>query len=60
MVGRLDPRMLYGIDLREYKGVPEAAKTGWAPPPPGSFNHLDFRSGTPPMGFKDDGCCREL
>lgn len=38
-----DPRMLYGIDLREYKGVPEAAKTGWAPPPPGVFsNHLDF------------------
>ncbi len=38
-----DPRMLYGIDLREYKGVTEAANSGWAPPPAGIFtNHLDY------------------
>jgi alpha-L-fucosidase len=36
----LDPRRLYGIDLREYKGVTEAAYSGWSPPPPGVFtNH---------------------
>lgn len=38
-----DPRMLYGIDLREYKGVIKAANSGWSPPPAGIFtNHLDY------------------
>ena len=38
-----DPRMLYGIDLREYKGVDEKAHTDWSPPPAGIFtNHLDY------------------
>ncbi len=38
-----DPRMLYGIDLREYKGVTKAAASGWSPPPAGIFtNHLDY------------------
>lgn len=38
-----DPRMLYGIDLREYKGVTKAAYSGWSPPPAGIFiNHLDY------------------
>jgi alpha-L-fucosidase len=38
-----DPRLLYGIDLREYKGVTKAANTGWSPPPAGIFtNHLDY------------------
>jgi alpha-L-fucosidase len=38
-----DPRMLYGIDLREYKGVVKAANSGWLPPPAGIFiNHLDY------------------
>jgi alpha-L-fucosidase len=38
-----DPRMLYGIDLREYKGVTKAAGTGWSPPPAGIYtNHLDY------------------
>ncbi|MDA3854466.1 MAG: alpha-L-fucosidase [Bacteroidales bacterium] len=38
-----DPRMLYGIDLREYKGVTQAASSGWSPPPAGIFsNHLDY------------------
>lgn len=38
-----DPRMLYGIDLREYKGVTKAANSGWSPPPAGIFiNHLDY------------------
>ena len=38
-----DPRQLYGIDLREYKGVTAAANSGWAPPPPGIFtNHLPY------------------
>ncbi|WPQ61449.1 alpha-L-fucosidase [Chitinophaga sancti] len=38
-----DPRLLYGIDLREYKGVQEAAKSKWSPPPAGIFiNHLDY------------------
>ena len=36
----LDPRLLYGIDLREYKGVAAAANHGWSPPPDGIFqNH---------------------
>ena len=39
----LDPRRLYGIDLREYKGVIAAANSGWSPPPAGVFtNHLDY------------------
>jgi alpha-L-fucosidase len=39
----LDPRRLYGIDLREYKGVTEAAYSPWSPPPAGIFvNHLDY------------------
>lgn len=38
-----DPRMLSGIDLREYKGVTKAANSGWSPPPAGIFtNHMDF------------------
>jgi alpha-L-fucosidase len=38
-----DPRLLYGIDLREYKGVAQAAASPWSPPPAGIFsNHLDF------------------
>jgi alpha-L-fucosidase len=38
-----DPRMLYGIDLREYKGVTKAANSGWSSPPAGIFtNHLDY------------------
>ena len=39
----LDPRYLYGVNLREYKGVTAAAYSGWSPPPAGIFqNHLDF------------------
>jgi alpha-L-fucosidase len=39
----LDPRRLYGIDLREYKGVIEVANSGWSPPPAGVFtNHMDY------------------
>lgn len=38
-----DPRILYGIDLREYKGVKDAANSPWSPPPAGIFsNHLDY------------------
>lgn len=38
-----DPRMLYGIDLREYKGVEQNANSEWSPPPAGIFsNHLDY------------------
>jgi alpha-L-fucosidase len=38
-----DPRLLYGIDLREYKDVIKAAESGWSPPPAGIFsNHLDY------------------
>lgn len=38
-----DPRLLYGIDLREYTGVIKAAESGWSPPPAGIFtNHLDY------------------
>jgi alpha-L-fucosidase len=38
-----DPRLLYGIDLREYNGVTDAANSGWSPPPAGIFkNHLDY------------------
>ena len=39
----LDPRMLYGIDLREYKGVAKAANSGWSPPPAGLFRrHKEY------------------
>lgn len=39
----LDPRLLYGVNLREYKGVLDAAYSRWSPPPAGVFgNHLDF------------------
>lgn len=38
-----DPRFLYGIDLREYKGVTSAANSEWSPPPAGIFtNHLEY------------------
>lgn len=38
-----DPRMLYGIDLREYKGVDQKAHQDWSPAPAGIFtNHLDY------------------
>nr|WP_294782640.1 alpha-L-fucosidase [uncultured Flavobacterium sp.] len=38
-----DPKMLYGIDLREYKGVEQNANTDWSPPPAGIFsNHLEY------------------
>lgn len=35
----LDPRRLYGIDLREYESVDENAHTGWSPPKAGIFAH---------------------
>ena len=39
----LDPRRLYGINLREYKGVTNAAYSPWNPPPSGIFtNHLPY------------------
>lgn len=39
----LDPRYLYGVNLREYESVAEAANTLWSPPKPGIFNgHLEF------------------
>ena len=38
-----DPRLLYGIDLREYIGMEQNAHTGWSPPPAGiTINHLDY------------------
>jgi alpha-L-fucosidase len=38
-----DPRLLYGIDLREYKGVEQKAHHDWSPAPAGIFiNHLDY------------------
>ncbi|RZM26665.1 MAG: alpha-L-fucosidase [Pedobacter sp.] len=38
-----DPRQLYGIDLREYKGVAEKSHSPWSPPAPGIFDrHLDY------------------
>jgi alpha-L-fucosidase len=38
-----DPRLLYGIDLREYKGVEEKAHQDWSPAPAGIFsNHLEY------------------
>ena len=39
----MDPRLLYGIDLREYAGVSKAALSPWSPPPAGIFGrHADF------------------
>ena len=39
----LDPRLLYGIDLREYQGMTHAANTDWDVPAPGIFSrHLDY------------------
>lgn len=39
----LDPRMLYGIDLREYETVDEKAHSGWSPCKAGIFwRHLDY------------------
>ncbi|AKC82978.1 alpha-L-fucosidase [Verrucomicrobia bacterium IMCC26134] len=39
----LDPRLLYGIDLREYAGVSKAALSPWTPPPAGLFGrHADY------------------
>ena len=39
----LDPRYLYGINLREYESVAEAANTLWSPPKSGIFSgHLEF------------------
>jgi alpha-L-fucosidase len=38
-----DPRMLYGIDLREYKGVEQKAHSDWSPAPAGIFtNHIEY------------------
>ncbi|WP_417885549.1 alpha-L-fucosidase [Zunongwangia sp.] len=38
-----DPRLLYGVNLREYQGVGTAANSAWSPPPAGIFkNHLKF------------------
>lgn len=38
-----DPRLLYGVDLREYETVDEKAHTPWSPPRPGIFHrHLDY------------------
>jgi alpha-L-fucosidase len=38
-----DPRLLYGIDLREYKGVDKKAHQDWSPAPAGIFtNHLEY------------------
>lgn len=39
----LDPRYLYGINLREYETVADAANSGWSPPKPGIFTrHLKY------------------
>ncbi len=38
-----DPRLLYGIDLREYETVDEKAHSGWSPPKAGLFSrHLEY------------------
>jgi len=38
-----DPRLLYGINLREYKYVAKNAASGWTPAPAGIFtNHLEY------------------
>lgn len=34
-----DPRLLYGVDLRQYETVDASAHTGWSPPRPGIFGH---------------------
>ena len=56
----LDPRLLYGINLREYEGVVEAANSPWSPPGEGILNrssslHEMVRDA---VGLADDGCCR--
>lgn len=39
----MDPRFLYGIDLREYAGVSKAALSPWSPPPAGLFGrHAEY------------------
>lgn len=39
----LDPRYLYGVNLREYETVAEAANSPWFPPKAGIFNgHLEY------------------
>ena len=39
----LDPRLLYGINLREYQGVAKASYTDWSAAPAGIFtNHLPY------------------
>ena len=39
----LDPRMLYNVDLREYRSVNAAAHSPWSPPDAGIFHrHLDY------------------
>lgn len=38
-----DPRLLYGIDLREYETVDKNAHSPWSPPASGIFSrHLDY------------------
>ena len=38
-----DPRLLYGIDLREYQSVDQMAHTDWSAPRAGIFtNHLEY------------------
>lgn len=38
-----DPRLLYGVDLREYETVDANAQSPWSPPKDGLFkNHLDY------------------
>jgi alpha-L-fucosidase len=38
-----DPRLLYGINLREYNGVAQKAAAEWSPAPAGIFsNHLEY------------------
>lgn len=39
----LDPRLLYGVNLREYHGVAKASYTDWSAAPAGIFtNHLPY------------------
>lgn len=39
----LDPKYLYGINLREYETVSEAANSRWSPPQAGIFSgHLEY------------------
>ena len=39
----MDPRLLYGVNLREYVGVASAANSSWSPPAAGIFQkHLDY------------------